>query len=149
MRDEVEIRVTVFHHRDATVAKAEIGYVDIRGRYRARDEATGAAKRAPGDANDEEIANNLAVGRALEELGVSLQLKGNLQVLLATTIQQKAAEARVERKLKRQIKKPLLPLDQLYEDHGIQAVETAALRRGIDDWTPPETRHGKHERPEP
>lgn len=69
--------IHVLLDKNATVA--EVALSDIFG-ITPMATATGSAKRDKGDVFNQEIAVNLAVGRALENLGRQLRRKGEAQV---------------------------------------------------------------------
>jgi len=98
---------------------------------------TGIAKKEPGDPNSWEIAVNLAVGGALEDLGRQMRETGTEQVAEAMAYQ---SEAKVRSALRRSNlpqhpERILLPLAEIKKEYGKDAVKVAARRRGVE-WPP-------------
>ena len=107
-------------------------------------QGTGIAKKEPGDPNNWEIAVNLAVGGALEDLGRQMRETGTKQVTEAMAYQ---AETKVRSALRRSNlpqhpERILLPLAEIEKEWGKKAARIAAKRRGLV-WPPPKKKAKK------
>lgn len=88
--DRFTADVIVLHDNYATVASVALQddyFTPIA-------DATGSAKKEPGDVFNPEIAANLAIGRALEKLGRKMRYQGVKQVEKASRQAELTAEAR-------------------------------------------------------
>lgn len=155
------VSVIVINDRNATVASAEL--TQWIGGQLVTDYATGSAKREPDDVRDDVLATDLAVGRALVSLGRRLQ--GTARILVADAAHRQEHEGirRVRNRLREQLgpRQPVsvhLPLQDIYDDYGLEAAVRAAERRGDEELLaaivqagPPRLPEhpGKHERPVP
>jgi hypothetical protein len=144
------VNVLVINDRHATVAHAEV--MQTIGGQIIQDQATGSAKREPKDVRDDVLATDLAIGRALVNLGNSLQHTARVLIEDGSARQEHEAMRRVRnqlRKVRPAVAQRRMTLDQLHQERGIQAAETAAFRRGVEDWVPggKEPVPGRHEAP--
>lgn len=133
-RKALAVSVSVIGDRDATAAWATI----VGGPY-TRDlvQAAGSSKRKAGDPYNARIASDLAVGRALVELGLRLQASGEELVQLEADVrfaeQLLAGMNRTQRAVRATSPHPgLLSLSDLLEQRGLKAAEIAAERRGME-----------------
>lgn len=142
----LSVNLIVINDRNVTAASAEVTQW-IDGQM-VTDQATGSAKRAPGDVRDDVIATELAVGRALVNLGRRLQDTSRILVGDAEVTREREAIRRVRRKL-RQVRPDQLPehmsLHKVHEEYGLEAVLKAAERRGVT-YTPQASAAGRHEK---
>lgn len=131
-RTTLAVSVSVNGDHNATAACATI----LGGPYtRNLTQAAGSAKRNAGDPYNSLIALDLAVGRALVELGLRLQSDGEelVQLQADTRFAEKllADVRRTQRAARRIGPHPgLLPLAKILAERGVEAAETAAARRG-------------------
>lgn len=138
----MNVNVLVVTDRNAAVAHVSLPQADMETGEISLHEATGSAKREPGDSRDDMIAANLAMGRALENLGKDLQDTGRLQVELSMAEREVAKRLVVARTLLRGVHPPqqkLLPVDVIRERYGDEAAARAEARRQP---------HGRHARKE-
>jgi hypothetical protein len=100
-------------------------------------QGTGIAKKEPGDANNETIAMNLAVGEALRDLGEQMRVMGTEQVVAAMGQQSamKVRSALRRSNIPQHPERILLPLAKIEEEWGRKAAKVAANRRGLV-WPP-------------
>lgn len=140
-----DVRVTVICDANASAAHAEATRIDLDTAQILVFHGTGSAKREPGDRGNDNIATDIAMGRALVDLGIKIQNSGAEQVEEAIRAARAATVARIARSLPRRPR--LMPLDKIYRKHGLQAALRAARRRGNDHWEPPaDDNHGRHEK---
>lgn len=130
-RTVLAVSVSVVGDRDATTAWASM----LGGHYTAdMVQAAGSAKRRAGDMYNEKTAWDLAVGRALVELGLQLQGSGEARVLSdAATHAAEMLQAgirRTERAMRGSEPRTVLPLSEVLSEHGLLAAQRAAERRG-------------------
>lgn len=120
------VSITILHDRNATVAHA-VFVADDNLLY----EATGSAKREPGDVDNTGIGTALAVGRALAKISRRMIRDGNEMVGEATIQQTLQAKRRHRKNGKaRKVKTgKMLSLDFIREEWGPKAAERAAARR--------------------
>lgn len=97
---------------------------------------TGSSKREQGDVYNEEIAIDLAVGRALVKLGWQLIRSGSKQVASATEEQETRKVLTGIRRLQRDVRSSSpgarLTLTEIKERYGKEAARRAEARRGKD-----------------
>lgn len=145
--NQVVVRVTVIGDRNATAATAEMTHWDTSNR-RWAVEATGTSKRMNGDRYNDKVTVALSVGRALENLGRKMQAGGEILVQLE-------AEAQVAERLlagaRRTIRHQrntgphpgLKPLEAILAEHGQDAANKAARRRGLPEIAPQPPQEGR------
>jgi hypothetical protein len=146
----LSVKLTVVCDRNATVASAEIGQY-INGKF-VVECATGSAKREPDDVRDDALATYLAVGRALVNLGGSLQGTARILVADASARQEHESLRRVRNRLRRMrvLRRPVrLALADIAAEHGFDAADRAADRRGDPRLERPEPVDVEPERAEP
>lgn len=131
-RKALAVSISVTGDRDATAA-----WVTMLGGPYTRDliQAAGTSKRRAGDTYNERTGWDLAVGRALVELGLQLQADGEARVQLDAEMrlaeQLLADVRRAERTMRSAMPHPgLLSLSDILLDRGLEAAKRAARRRG-------------------
>ena len=137
LRKDLTVHVTVIHHKNGTAASVDLTQrgegawgVELSSTLAT---ATGVSKRMQGDFYDENIAVNLAVGRALTNLGQRMVRKGNRQVRDAADVA--AAWGMLDKARRSQRRTPvervLLPVEEIAERFGSKAAQVAMERRGL------------------
>jgi len=135
----MNVAVLVVIDENAAVAHASLAQVDLDTVDFVHDEATGSAKREPGDPRNDMIAVDLAIGRALVKLGERLQETAGILVEHAMTTRDIGKKVSIARQLSRGMRRQaLLPVAEIAQRYGKDAADRAARRRG----------QGKHARPE-
>ena len=143
----VSVNLIILNDRNATVAHASVTQW-IDGEM-VTDEATGSSKREPGDTRDDVIATEMAMARALINLGRSMLGTSRILVSVASAQQELESRRRVVNRLRR-IRGPRqdlrMPIEEIIAQRGYDAADRAADRRG--EPRPKRPGHGRHEMPD-
>lgn len=148
VENHVVVRVTIIGDRNATAAIAEMNHWDPVNYRRWAVEATGTSKRMNGDRYSDKVAVALSVGRALENLGRKMQTDGGILVQLESeTHVAERLLAGTRRRIRHQRSTGphpgLKPLEAILAEHGQDAANKAARRRGLPEIAPQPPQEGR------
>lgn len=122
---ELDLSLRVLRDRNATVVSVQAPW---------GQEASGSAKREPGDPDNPEIAFFLAAGRALAELGKDMQERGSALVLAAEVERRAQISENIKRAERRILQRNspvghFMGTQRIHEEYGYEAALKHEARR--------------------